>query len=102
MALLRCEIASWKAERRSAWSPTLPHHSMASVGQSRLRKVVRHHFRLGRRSVKEASRKISATRRRSTAADSCTFVRPCFAKQMPAARLHFGTRAGTKVGRRIK
>jgi hypothetical protein len=39
-----------------------------------------------------------ATRRRSTAADSCTFVRPCFAERMPAARLHFGTRAGTKGG----
>jgi hypothetical protein len=30
MALPRCEIASWNAERRSAWSPALPHHSMAA------------------------------------------------------------------------
>ena len=30
MALPRWEIASWKAERRSAWSPALPHHSIAA------------------------------------------------------------------------
>ena len=29
IALPRWAIASWKAERRSAWSPALPHHSMA-------------------------------------------------------------------------
>ena len=29
IALPRCAIASWKAERRSAWSPALPHHSIA-------------------------------------------------------------------------
>ena len=29
IALPRCEIASAKAERRRAWSPALPHHSIA-------------------------------------------------------------------------
>src|ERR1700693_6396657 len=30
IALPRCEIASANAERRKAWSPALPHHSIAS------------------------------------------------------------------------
>ena len=30
IALPRWAMASWKAERRSAWSPAFPHHSMAS------------------------------------------------------------------------
>jgi hypothetical protein len=47
MALPRCEIASWKAERRSAYSPALPHHSMAASVRAALRKVMRQHFRLG-------------------------------------------------------
>jgi hypothetical protein len=40
-------VASWKAERRSAWSPALPHPFDRRVGHARLREVMGQGFRLG-------------------------------------------------------
>ena len=44
-------MASWKAERRSAWSPALPHHSIGEVVEAGLREMMRDDFGLGRRAL---------------------------------------------------
>ncbi len=49
IALPRCEIASWKAERRSAWSPALPHHSIARIVEAGLGEVMCDRFGFGLR-----------------------------------------------------
>jgi predicted ATPase len=54
MASPRCAIASWKAERRSAWSPALPHHSIAASVRPAWGEMMRQHFGLSCRLVGEA------------------------------------------------
>ena len=55
--LPRWAIASWKAERRKAWSPALPHHSMARSARSHGPRHERLHKRSERiwRAVPEPS-----------------------------------------------
>ena len=48
IALPRCAIASWNAERRKAWSPALPHHSIGKIVKAGLGEVMGDDFRLGR------------------------------------------------------
>ena len=47
IALPRWAIASWNAERRKAWSPALPHHSIAKSSRPSLGEMVRDRLRLG-------------------------------------------------------
>ena len=65
IALPRWAIASWKAERRKAWSPALPHHSIASIVETGLGEVMSDRFGLG---VRLAQRVGGATVQRLPAA----------------------------------
>jgi hypothetical protein len=47
IALPRWAVASWKAERRKAWSPALPHH-FTEVVEAGLGEMMGDDFRLGR------------------------------------------------------
>ena len=48
IALPRWAMASWKAERRSAWSPALPHHSIASIVEPSLGEMMGDRLGFGR------------------------------------------------------
>ena len=63
IALPRWAIASWKAERRSAWSPALPHHSIAGSSSAGLREMMRDEFGSAAALSANWSRNASAARR---------------------------------------